>query len=234
MSNYALIGHNISHSLSPQLFLERFGAAGHSYRLLDMAQLCDLRQLVADNNLAGFNVTSPFKTAVISQLDFLDDTAREVGAVNCVRVEADGTLSGFNTDAEAFRMTIESFPLSGRQALILGTGGAARAVAYALRQQGVQPLLVSRNPQEGQLSYPQAATLAPKASLIVNATPSGCTLPFSIPNTQSIIFYDLNYSPAQTPFLQSVAHNGTKTIDGMQMLRNQAHLSWHLWHLTTL
>ena len=237
MRKYGLIGRKLGHSLSQELFeAQDFKEA--SYGLYEMASLDGLRQWVNDNDILGFNVTIPYKQEIIPLLDELDDTAAEIGAVNCVSVE-DGRLIGHNTDAPAFMSTL-SGPLHGK-ALILGTGGAARAVAYALRQLGLEYVFVSR--------CPEAATVKPVIGydkitqdyiLIINATPVGMypdvdSIPINLsPLTSHLshcLVYDLIYNPSTTLLMRQAKVCGAKVENGLNMLRRQAELSWRIWEL---
>lgn len=160
MRKYALIGRKLEHSYSQRWFEELFARLGlddHSYRLVEMPSLQGLRDWVGENHIDGFNVTVPYKQEIIPLLNELDDTAAAIGAVNCVTVES-GRLTGHNTDAPAFLQTLEkAIKQSCPQAFILGTGGAACAVAYALCQLGIPYTFVSRTPElhNNAISYDQ-------------------------------------------------------------------------------
>lgn len=248
MKNYALIGKKLGHSYSQRWFEEMFARLGledHSYRLVEMPTLEHLRDWVQTANINGFNVTVPYKQEAIAYLDELDDVAAAIGAVNCVTVKG-GKLTGHNTDAPAFRDTLSSFishdssPFT--QAFILGTGGAAHAVAFALGQLGIPYTFVSRTPERHQdaISYDELSVFTFESpTLIVNATPVGMypavdatPLDLSHKFTHSHIhtfFYDLIYNPSPTLFLRQAAALGAKTKDGLEMLHRQAELSWGLF-----
>lgn len=239
-----LIGHPLGHSFSPRLFASLFeqdGIADGSYRLFDLTprQLTayDLRQLVDSQRLSGFNVTVPYKEAVVTLLDTLDEMAARIGAVNTVKVER-GILKGYNTDAPAFADTLK--PLlrpHHRRALILGSGGAAKAAACALRELGVEYSLVSRTPHgDNMIGYDEAYRRAGQCLLIVNATPVGMhphddLSPWAEPQllTPQHLCYDLVYNPSPTRFLREAAAMGATTIGGLAMLERQATLSWKIW-----
>lgn len=241
MKQYGLIGKTLSHSWSRQWFEEMFGREGITdcrYSLYELPSVTRLREWVATNGISGFNVTIPYKEAVIPQLDEIDSVAEAVGAVNCVAV-ADGRLVGHNTDAPAFLETLQ--PLlqpCHRAALVLGTGGAAKAVGYALRQLGIEYLLVSRTPQQHPhaVSYDDAAGLAASHLLIVNATPVGMYpnvdgIPWPYPHLlgERHLCYDLIYNPETTRFLREATAAGAHTCSGLAMLERQAQLSWEIW-----
>ena len=245
MGHYALIGRSLIHSYSKQLFDSQHFADA-DYRLCSMPSLEGLREWVRREDISGFNVTNPYKQAVLPLLDELSPDARAIGAVNCVCVR-DGRLVGHNTDAPAFRDTIQAIIQSGNhaigQAFILGTGGAARAVAYALGQLGVPCAFVSRHPElhPGAIGYDQLSTLNSQLLiLIVNATPVGTypdvdRSPLNISDlrlpTSDFYVYDLVYNPSPTLLMRQAVAAGATVCDGMAMLRRQAELSWQLWGL---
>lgn len=243
MRRYGLIGRPLGHSWSQQWFEEMFRREGISdaeYRLCELPSLDGLRRWIDDTRLLGFNVTIPYKEAVIPYLDGLDSTARAIGAVNCVDVRQ-GRLIGHNTDAPAFRNTLRPLLLPCHtSALILGTGGAAKAVARALRSLGIDSNFVSRHPEAhpGSISYAEAESLLPQRLLLVNATPVGMHPAESLtpwPRTGAIgpqhICYDLIYNPPKTRFLQESEARGARIANGLAMLQRQALLSWQLWNL---
>ena len=247
MKKFALIGRKLEHSYSQRWFEELFAREGlhdHSYQLVEMPTLEGLRNRVQEEDISGFNVTVPYKQEIIAYLDEMDEAATSIGAVNCVTVEK-GRLIGHNTDAPAFLQTLEVFtshPSSLTSAFILGTGGAARAVAYALGKLGIDYTFVSRYPEQhlNAIGYDQLFTLhLSPFTLIVNATPVGMypditstPLDLSTLNSQlsSIIFYDLIYNPSPTLLLQQASARGAKIKDGLEMLHLQAELSWEWWH----
>lgn len=238
----ALIGNPLCHSWSKNYFDNMFvsqGLSGYNYRLCPLATLDGLRQWAMQNNLQGFNVTLPYKEAVLAHLDSVSPEAQEIGAVNCV-VVADGRMVGHNTDAPAFRQTL--LPLLQpwhRKALILGTGGASKAVAYTLRQLGIDYSFVSRQP-EGRthcIGYAEATEEIADCRLLVNATPVGM-YPNSeatpLPHLDGIgtqhTVYDLIYNPQETLLLRQCRQHGATVQNGLKMLTLQADLSWQLWH----
>ncbi|MBO4752102.1 MAG: shikimate dehydrogenase [Bacteroidales bacterium] len=234
MALFGLIGHPVGHSFSKELFDRRFEGR-HGYRLIDLESVEGLREKVRELGLEGFNVTIPHKRAVAEVVDRLTEVAETVGAVNCVRVEKDGSLIGENTDAEAFRGELEGFA-GRRRALILGTGGAAQAVGYALKRSGVEYEMVSRRPGNGTISYEEAYERAEEVGMIVNATPVGmrpneAETPWGRPEllTERHWVYDLVYNPSPTRLMREAAAKGAKVKDGMGMLRRQAELSWEFW-----
>ena len=241
---YALIGKQLSHSFSQVYFHEKFASEhldGYSYDLLEMEDLSNLRKIVEEKGLDGFNVTIPFKVDILPLLDETDSTARQIGAVNTVKVyRSDGHthLKGYNTDAPAFAETLKPMlKPHHRSALILGTGGAAQAVAFGLEQLGIDHLFVSRKPHStSQIDYPTAYSQASRHTIIINATPLGmfpnCSAsPWERPEllTPQHICYDLVYNPSPTRFMQEAAQRGATVQDGLPMLHSQAERAFCRW-----
>lgn len=243
--HYGLIGKQLSHSFSQNYFNGKFlreGLEGYTYELIELDELSCLKSFVSQNCLDGFNVTIPYKVDILPLLDDLDDSARQIGAVNCVKVmrSPEGLkLKGFNTDAPAFAETLKlsSFNIQNTKALILGTGGAAQAVAYGLGTLGIEYLFVSRTPRgTNQTDYATAYNLANDHLIIINATPIGmfpnCSCsPWAHPDvlTSRHLCYDLIYNPSPTRFMQEAALRGAAVQDGLPMLHRQAELSWKIW-----
>ena len=232
-----LLGHNIGYSRSPKLFEEIFrreGLEGSTYRLIDRPEVEPfVSEVRRTDHWDGFNVTTPYKTAIIPYLDRLDPLAAAVGAVNCVTCR-EGLLTGYNTDVEGFAASLReeigagSLPSS---ALILGSGGASRAVRVALEQLGIPSETVSRS--RG-LTYdkltPEQLAHTP---LIVHATPLGSAkypgakppLPYDALHPGQLLI-DLTYEPEVTPFLAEGRAHGCRTANGLTMLRAQAEAAW--------
>lgn len=235
MKHFALIGKKLGHSWSQQWFNELFAKLGledYHYELHEMVSLDGMRQWVNERNISGFNVTIPYKQAIMPLLDAMTSEAEAIGAVNCVCVN-DGRLIGHNTDAPAFRDTLSTFhfPIS---TLILGTGGAARAVGYALGNLGIEHVYVSRTPKDGSISYYDAAALPPRFNMLVNATPVGMwpnvdACPWTADLRRFKYVYDLIYNPSPTLLMQRATACGATVTDGLSMLHRQAALSWQLW-----
>ena len=250
--NLGLIGRQLGHSYSQQYFDRKFRSEGRSdcsYSLLEISSVEAVPALVASRRLDGFNVTVPYKRALLPLLDRCDPAARAIGAVNVVKVlwHADGSpeLWGYNSDAPAFLQTLK--PLlrhEQRRALILGTGGAARAVAWALAQLAIDYRFVSRDPSRTDLpphsvvafDDPCLSSEGNPFTLIVNATPVGMyphveATPWPYPHRLGAghLCYDLVYNPAPSRFLQEAAAQGATTKDGLEMLHRQADLSWQIW-----
>ena len=235
MKRYALIGKKLGHSWSQRWFEEMFSREGmtdRTYLLHEMPSLNELRQWVKEKQICGFNVTIPHKQAILPMLDTLSPEAEAIGAVNCVCVK-DGILIGHNTDAPAFSQTMRDRHTGGA-ALILGTGGAAQAVAYALKTMGIPHQLVSRHPAREFIGYTEALARKKEFDILVNATPVGMwpdvdatPWPYGLEGFRLV--YDLIYNPSPTLLLRQASAAGATTIDGLAMLHRQAELSWQLW-----
>lgn len=246
MQEYALIGRAIQHSDSPRFFNAKFAAEGIQARYIlgDLPVLSDLRRfLQAHPRLVGFNVTHPYKMEIVKMLHGIDLEARLIGAVNTVVVERGRwgrrQLLGHNTDIEGFRLSVEGLiQPHHRRALVLGTGGAARAVARAFKKMGIDVLKVSRREcVEGAIGY-NAITpdIMQQYTIVVNATPVGMMpnvlvsppIPYECLTPQHLC-YDLIYVPEQTLFLKKAAAQGAVTHNGANMLLFQAQLTWDIW-----
>lgn len=244
--SYGLIGHPLGHSLSAQFFKEKFEREGVNaeYQNFDLESLERLPRLLQQQpSLCGFNVTIPYKGAVMPLLDEVTPTAMEIGAVNTVKVErcSHGTLRlvGHNTDIVGFVESIK--PLlkpNHKKALVLGTGGASKAIMKGLQQLGIAGTYVSRKSGEGRLSYEElTADIMASHTVIVNCTPVGtfphtqeCPLiPYAL-LTEAHLLYDLVYNPTETEFLKKGAAQGATTKNGLEMLHKQALAAWDFWN----
>ena len=241
---FGLIGKKLGHSFSKKYFTEKFQKRNinAAYELYEIPSVERLPDILAIEHLRGLNVTIPYKAEVIPYLDWLSPDAKAINAVNTILLKG-GEISGHNSDVYGFRISLEKF-LDGakvQHALILGTGGAARAVAYVLEQADYIEAysFVSRKPVDGsQLSYQDLdKSLLSASKLIINTTPLGMypevdtapTLPYEWLG-ESHFLYDLVYNPAETLFLQKGKARGTKILNGMEMLIGQAERSWEIWN----
>ena len=188
--------------------------------------------------LCGFNVTIPYKKQILPYLATISEEAAKVGAVNCVKIDDNGAMHGYNTDVVGIRATLAGLDLSGHKALILGTGGAAAAVQFVLEQLGMEVTYVSRTAAENRITYAQVTgEVIASTTLIVNATPVGMfphiyeapDLPYYA-LTASHILFDLIYNPAKTLFLKLGEERGAKVLGGDEMFRRQAEASWQIWN----
>ncbi len=242
-----LIGYPLTHSFSARYFAEKFkneGISGYTYENFEIPRIEDFPNVIKNNpEILGLNVTIPYKEQIIPYLDELDDEAKEIGAVNTIKVirSVDGSvkLKGFNTDIYGFRETLKPLlKMNHYKALILGTGGAAKAVEYVLKKIGLSVLYVSRNPEsENERSYIELNEFAVKDfPVIVNSTPLGMhpkvdacpDIPYEFLNENNLL-YDLIYNPAETLFMKKGAEKGAITQNGLGMLKLQAEKAWSIW-----
>ncbi len=242
-----LIGYPLTHSFSARYFAEKFkneGISGYTYENFEIPRIEDFPNVIKNNpEILGLNVTIPYKEQIIPYLDELDDEAKEIGAVNTIKVirSVDGSvkLKGFNTDIYGFRETLKPLlKVNHYKALILGTGGAAKAVEYVLKKIGLSVLYVSRNPEsENERSYIELNEFAVKDfPVIVNSTPLGMhpkvdacpDIPYEFLNENNLL-YDLIYNPAETLFMKKGAEKGAITQNGLGMLKLQAEKAWSIW-----
>lgn len=242
MHRYGLIGKDISYSFSPGYFGEKFRGLGlkdHTYQIFDLADISEFPALFEEfPDLRGLNVTIPYKQAVMPFLDHIAPEAARIGAVNTICLQG-ATTTGHNTDVTGFRESLR--PLlqpSDREALILGTGGASRAVAHALEQLGIRFRYVSRNPGPGQLGYSDInAPVLQGVQVVINTTPLGThphteahpEIPYEALGPGHLL-YDLIYNPEQTAFLSKGLARGSRIKNGLEMLEIQAEHAWKLWN----
>lgn len=237
MKTYGLIGKNISYSFSRNYFANKFkkeDIKNSQYINFDIDNLSELNNIFNTNNF-GFNVTIPYKEVIIPYLDSLDFHAKKIGAVNTIKIENEKKI-GFNTDWIGFKKSIEPLLNSHHtKALILGTGGASKAVIYALDQLKIETLMVSRY---GEISYEDLSEeIIQNHAIIINCTPVG-TFPNidaapEIPYhfiTKNHLAYDLIYNPAETLFLKKCKEKGAVVKNGLEMLEIQAEASWKIWN----
>lgn len=242
VARYGLIGTPLSHSFSQRYFTEKFKReklAKHRYDLFPLADIRELPALIAGTpGLCGLNVTIPYKQSVIPLLHEVNPLASAVGAVNTVRI-VDGRLTGYNTDVEGFRKTLVPLINGTRpRALVLGSGGASRAVVYVLKELGLRFRVVSRSRERGDMTYELLEPIVVDVcKLIINTTPVGMhpdedglpQIPYgSIGPKHKLI--DLVYNPERTRFLQEGESRGAATANGTSMLEAQAEASWRLWN----
>ena len=257
MRHYGLIGAHLSHSFSKNFFTVKFANEGidADYSLIEIDDISTIDKVIAERELSGFNVTIPYKESIIPYLDELSAEAEAVGAVNCVVVK-NGRKIGYNTDITGIEATIEWLDKS--NALILGTGGASKAVQYVCRKHetvnlfdskrfnkinakrdgdDIQYSVVSRDKARGDYTYTDiTAEIIRGHKLIINATPIGMApnvedapaLPYNAITDNHSVF-DLIYNPAKSQLLSRAEERGATTMNGMLMLQTQAIASWHIW-----
>ncbi len=245
MDKYGLIGYPLGHSFSIGYFNEKFQNEGTdaTYENFEIASIDEFPEVIDTNpELRGLNVTIPYKEKVISYLDTLSPEARAIGAVNVIKVVHKGkkvVLKGYNSDVIGFTRSIE--PLLERyhkKALILGTGGAAKAIGYGLKALGLETVMVSRFERPGAIRYEQVTPEVIKEyNVVVNCTPTGMyphadecpALPYEAMDSHTLL-YDLIYNPDETLFMKRGKAHGATVKNGLEMLLLQAFASWEFWN----
>ncbi len=237
---FGLIGKSLKHSFSKKHFEKKFAKFNlpYTYQNFEISHIREFERVVSDNpDLKGLNITFPYKESIISFLHTLDPQAKAIKAVNTILIKKN-KLSGFNTDFYGFTESLKSYLKSYHtQALVLGSGGASKAVAYALKQLNIQAHIVSRRPISGQLSYKQAESYLHDTYLIINTTPLGTypetdrEPPLALRGIQKKhVFFDLIYNPAKTKWLTKAGQSGAQIINGCKMLILQAEQAWKIWN----
>lgn len=242
---YGLIGYPLTHSFSKVFFNQKFEAENINaeYINFEIPNIELVREVITDNpKLVGFNITIPYKEQIFPYLDSIDDDAAAIGAVNVVKVERDSngatTLKGYNSDVIGFCDSIRPLLKSHHQrALILGTGGAAKAVKHGLQKLGIESIYVSRTASEGVITYADInAEVLEEYHVIVNTTPLGMypkvnsapELPYTL-LTPKHLCYDLIYNPDETKFMRESRESGAEVKNGLEMLLLQAFAGWDIW-----
>ena len=239
---FGLLGKNISYSFSQGYFTEKFKKLhlnNHQYVNFDIQSIDEFLSIIKNNqNLKGLNVTIPYKQDIMPLLDSINKKARYIGAVNTIKITEKG-LKGYNTDCYGFKKSIKPFlKAHHKKALILGTGGASKAIAFTLDELGIPYKFVSRTASENKTAYNFLNEHIIKThQIIINCTPLG-TFP-NIENKPNIpykyigsehLLYDLIYNPAETAFLKHGRLQGAKTCNGLSMLELQAEKAWKIWN----
>ena len=243
MSKFGLIGKNIDYSFSKAHFTTKFenDALLYSYENFDIEDISQFPEILQQNtNILGLNVTIPYKEEIIPYLDTLNKTASKIGAVNTIKFHPSGKTEGFNTDYYGFQKSIEPYLKSHHnRALILGTGGASKAIAYALKKLKIRCDYVSRSalPKAKYRYTDLTEQIIKKHPIIINCTPIGThpdvNLCPDIPYdgiTKDHLLYDLIYNPSQTKFLMCGEVLGATTCNGSKMLEYQAEKAWEIWN----
>ena len=241
MKRYGLIGHPLKHSRSRFYFNEKFEHEGLDclYQHFDLRSLDELQEVMERYpDLCGFNVTIPYKEAIIPLLDEIDETAKQIGAVNVIKI-TDGKLKGYNTDVYGFEQLLNR-AINGKEidrALILGTGGASKAVQYVLKKKCIPYCLVSRDVAKGDYTYDTLTDeVLHQNHLIINTTPLGMApqvenfpdLHYQALGSKHILI-DLIYNPKETAFMELGKTWGAKVYNGLQMFEEQAKQTWELF-----
>lgn len=241
MRTFGLIGKNIDYSFSKSYFSAKFEKEkiNAEYLNFDLRDIKEFRDVIKESlNLSGLNVTIPYKQEIITFLDEMSPEAKEIGAVNAINVKGN-KLIGHNTDYIGFSESIKPFLKPGhKKALILGTGGASKAVEYAFQKLNIETKFVSRNPGKNKISYQELSEeILQEYTIIVNTTPLGTfpevmdhpEIPFQFLNKKHLV-YDLIYNPAATALLKRAAQQGATTTNGLKMLELQAESAWEIWN----
>jgi len=242
MRRFGLIGRTLKHSFSKGYFEKKFIEEGIQHCRYDNFELPSIKgfpALIASYpGLQGLNVTIPYKEEVVPYLNFQNDLVEKIGACNCIKI-IDGTLYGFNTDVIAFRNSLQKrLQPFHKCALILGSGGASKAVRHALEELQIDYLVVSRHKKQNQLGYEDVGeSTLQEHQIIINTTPLGMypnvdqdpPIPYKALTPQHLL-YDLIYNPAKTKFLQQGEAKGAQILNGYEMLVAQAEESWKIWN----
>jgi len=234
--NYGLIGTKLKHSFSKDYFERKFKSLNyknHSYKNFEINNLNSLRELISKNNISGLNVTIPFKEQILNFVDDLDDSAEKIGSINTIKVNKN-KITGFNTDADGFEKSFKPLIENRNGAIILGNGGASKAIQYVLTKNKINFKVISRS---GEIKYENLSNLDIINNLIlINTTPLGMfpnvhsfpKIPYNLLSEKHLV-YDLVYNPKETVFLKKARKQKCKVSNGYQMLLNQADLSWKIW-----
>jgi len=243
MSEFGLIGKNIDYSFSKSYFTAKFKQEelAHTYENFDIDSIDKFPDVIkSTQNLRGLNVTIPYKEAVIPFLDKLDKKASTIGAVNTIKISKNGILTGYNTDCYGFKKSIQPFlKKHHKKALILGTGGASKAIAYTLKKLGVEFYYVSRSTSNASTyTYKMLSEeIIKNHPIIINCTPLGTypntknhpLIPYHAITKEHLLF-DLIYNPVETTFLTKGKRKGASICNGANMLKFQADKAWDIWN----
>lgn len=242
MRRYGLIGRTLKHSFSQTYFTGKFKDAGITdavYENFELPSIDNISTLIATHpDLQGLNITIPYKEVVLPFLTTMNEVVRKTGACNCIRI-SEGKLAGYNTDVAGFRQSLEpKLKLHHQKALVLGTGGAARAIWYVLDELGIAYKKVSRSKERADLTYEELSPeILDDHLLIINTTPLGMypntdaapNLPYEAISTRHFLF-DIVYNPEKTAFLTEGESRGAQICNGYEMLIGQAEESWRIWN----
>lgn len=243
MKVYGLIGKNIDYSFSKKYFTEHFAntnATDCIYENFDLSSIDDFSSVLQSHpDLAGLNVTIPYKESIIPHLHSLSKKATVIGAVNVIRFKKNGKIKGYNSDYFGFKKAIQPLVQTyHRRALILGTGGSSKAVAFALEELDIPCTFVSRTSQRNCITYDRInATTFDNFQIVVNCTPLGTSpdvaefppIPYQF-FTEKHLAFDLIYNPEETQFLKRAQQHGAITKNGQDMLVFQAEKAWKIWN----
>ena len=238
---FGLVGKGIGYSFSKTYFQKKFIEnkifTNYNYKNFDIENISEIEEIFEIKNLAGLNITIPYKEKVIPYLNELTATAQQIGAVNTVVFKNKKTV-GHNTDIVGFENALKLFiGTSSKKALVLGTGGASKAVKFVLKKNKIDLITVSRNPKKNEMNYDDInQKMINNYPLIINCTPLGTkpkieeapNIPYNYIGPENYLF-DLIYNPIQTKFMRIGLEKGAKVCNGYHMLIQQAEASWKLW-----
>ncbi|MDX1829904.1 MAG: shikimate dehydrogenase [Lutibacter sp.] len=243
-TKFGLVGKNISYSFSKKYFTEKFeklNLKNYKYVNFDIPEIEEFPFLLyhREEEFRGLNVTIPYKQSIIKYLDDLSENAKAIGAVNTIKITHDNELIGYNTDIYGFINSIKPLlNIESKKALILGTGGASKAIAFSLKKMGIDFKFVSRSKSGNVLLYNELdEKILENHQIIINCTPVGTfpninekpQIPYSF-ITKNHIAFDLIYNPEETAFLKAAKKKGAKIKNGLEMLQLQAEKSWEIWN----
>lgn len=238
---YGLIGKNINYSFSKKYFNDKFlkeNITNCSYENYDLQSVKDFKKIIKDNAIKGFNVTIPYKEDIMEFINKIDPIAKKIGAINTIKIHNKNIIEGYNTDYIGFVISLKNLISNQKKALVLGTGGASKAIIFGLSSIGIESTIVSRNKREGVISYSELnKKVIEENTIIINCTPLGTfpetqkcpKIPFEFLSSNHIC-YDLIYNPEKTKFLLESEKMGATIINGKKMLENQANESWKIWN----
>ena len=238
---YGLIGKNINYSFSKKYFNDKFlkeNITNCSYENYDLQSIKDFKNIIKDDAIKGLNVTIPYKEEIIELVNKIDPIAKKIGAINTIKIHDKDIIEGYNTDYIGFVMSLKNIISNQKKALVLGTGGASKAIIFGLNSIGVKSTIVSRDKREGVISYSELSKkVIEENTIIINCTPLGTfpevqecpKIPFEFLSSNHIC-YDLIYNPEKTKFLLKSEKMGATIINGKKMLENQANESWKIWN----
>ncbi len=243
MRKFGLIGKNIEYSFSKTYFAEKFekeGIIDASYENFDLQSIKEFQDLFKHQpEIAGLNVTIPYKEEVIPCLNKLNRKAKAIGAVNTIKITKKGKLKGYNTDCYGFKNSIKPFlETHHKKALILGTGGASKAIGFTLNELNIDYKYVSRSKTQDNFTYDELdEKIIKQYHIIINCSPVGThpnitecpNIPYKALTNQHLLF-DLIYNPSETLFLKQGKQKGAKTCNGLKMLELQAEKAWKIWN----
>jgi len=245
MEVYGLIGKSLKHSFSKTYFEQKFKdqkIENTEYRNFEFEHIDEVKVWLSEiKELKGLNVTIPYKSSIFPFLDGIDEIAEKIGAVNTVKITDEGSWIGYNTDVYGFSTSLKPFLTNRHEtALILGTGGASKAVEFALKELNISVVKVSRTKGKADLTYADLNENVFKAcKLIINTSPLGTwpnitespDIPFEFLSPEHLV-YDLIYNPEKTLFLKQAESAGATIMNGLNMLKLQAEKSWEIWNKT--